>query len=123
MRILVIDDDQVFCRLLTEILQGMGFEAACQTDALKAFEQLPNEHFDLCIIDVRMPLILGTDLATAIKADHPAIKLILASAFADDALQDYARREKILLLSKPFTPSQLVDTVKRALDESAEMGW
>jgi YesN/AraC family two-component response regulator len=81
---------------------------------------LIHEAYDLCIIDVRMPLILGTDLAAAIKADHPTIKLILASAFADDALQAYARRKGILLLSKPFTKVQLLETVKTALGESVE---
>jgi FixJ family two-component response regulator len=67
---------------------------------------------------VRMPLILGTELAAAIKEDHPSVKLILASAFADQALQEYARRKGILLLSKPFTNSQLFDAVRIASGES-----
>jgi len=114
MRILVIDDDEVFCRLLVEILQEVGIKAACRTNGLDAFETLSRDPYDLCIIDVRMPLVLGTELAEAIKEDHPSIKLILASAFADQALQEFARRREILLLSKPFTRSQLVETVRSA---------
>jgi CheY-like chemotaxis protein len=117
-RILVIDDDVVFCRLLVEILQEVGLEAACKTNGLDAFETLSHDPYDLCIIDVQMPLVLGTELAAAIKEDHPGIKLILASAFADQPLQDYARRKEILLLSKPFTTLQLVETVKIALGQS-----
>ena len=119
MRILVVDDDAVFCRLLVEILDEVGIQAAGNTDAFEAYETLIHEAYDLCIIDVRMPLILGTDLAAAIKADHPTIKLILASAFADDALQEFARHKGILLLSKPFTKGQLLETVKTALGEPA----
>jgi CheY-like chemotaxis protein len=118
MRILVIDDDDVFCRMLVEILEEIGIEAASRTNGLDAYEMLTRDPYDLCIIDVRMPLVLGTELAAAIKEVHPSIKLILASAFADQALREYARRIGILLLSKPFTKLQLFDAVKTASGES-----
>lgn len=121
MRVLIIDDDEVFCRMLVEILEEIGLDAACQTNALDAYEQLARNPCDLCIIDVRMPLILGTDLAAAIKKEHPTIKLILASGFADNALKEYAQRKGILLLSKPFTTVQLLETVKTALGESTAL--
>jgi len=118
MRILVIDDDEIFCRLLVEFLEQIGVEATCRTDGLEAFELLNREAYDLCIIDVRMPLVLGSDLAEAIREAHPQIKIVLASAFPDRALQEYARRKGILLLAKPFTKMQLFDTVKIAKAES-----
>lgn|SRR5574341_196977 len=118
MRILVIDDDEIFCRLLVEILEEIGVEAVCKTDGIDAYELLSRETYDLCIIDVRMPIILGTDLAEALKEDHPRLKIILASAFADHALQEYAKRKGIFLLSKPFTKLQLFETVEIALGES-----
>ncbi len=117
MRILIVDDDEVFCHVLVEILEDIGLEAVCKTNGNDAFKMLQQDPCDLCIIDVRMPLILGTDLAAAIKEDYPTIKVILASAFADQALQEYARRKGLLLLSKPFTKLQLFDTVKIALGE------
>src|SRR3972149_1561312 len=118
MRILVIDDDEVFCRLIVEILEDIGLEAVCKANGLEAVEVLNHDPCDLCIVDVRMPDVLGTDLAAAIKKDHPNIKMILASAFADPALRDYDRRKGILLLSKPFTKLQLFETVSIALGES-----
>jgi CheY-like chemotaxis protein len=118
MRILVIDDDEIFCRLLVEFLEQIGVEATCRTDGLEAFELLNREAYDLCIIDVRMPLVLGSDLAEAIREAHPQIKIVLAPAFPDRALQEYARRKGILLLAKPFTKMQLFDTVKIATAES-----
>jgi CheY-like chemotaxis protein len=118
MRILVIDDDDVFCRMLVEILEEIGIEATGRTNGLDAYKMLARDPYDLCIIDVRMPLVLGTELATAIKEVHPSIKLILASAFADQALREYARCKGILLLSKPFTKLELFDAVKIASGES-----
>ena len=117
-QILIIDDDETFCRLLVEILEDIGVRAVWTTNGLTGYEMLTRDEYDLCIIDVRMPLVLGTELAEAIKEDYPRIKIILASAFADQALQDYARRMGILLLSKPFSPSRLVNAVELALGES-----
>jgi FixJ family two-component response regulator len=65
-----------------------------------------------------MPLIIGTELAEGLQALQPQLKIILASAFADRALRDYAKRRGLLLLSKPFTKLQLFDAVKLALGES-----
>ena len=100
MRILIIDDDEIFCRLLVEILEASGIQAIWTTDGLNGYEMLTHADYDLCIIDVRMPLILGTELAEAIREDRPQAKIILASAFADEALQDYARHKGIM----PPTP-------------------
>jgi len=118
MRILIIDDDETFCHLLVEILEEMGIPAVWTTNGLTGYEMMTRDDYELCIIDVRMPLVLGTDLAEAIREDHPQVKIILASAFADETLQDYAKRRGILLLSKPFTPNRLLDTVELALGES-----
>src|ERR1700741_4911416 len=103
MRVLIIDDDEIFCRLLVEIIEGWGIRAIWTTDGLAGYEMLTRDDYDLCIIDVRMPVILGTELADAIREDHPQAKIILASAFADQNLQDYAGSKGIFLLSKPFT--------------------
>jgi len=103
---------------LVEIFETSGIQAIWTTDGLNGYEMLAHGDYDLCIIDVRMPLILGTELAEAIREDRPQAKIILASAFADEALQDYARRKGIMLLSKPFTANRLLDAVELALGES-----
>jgi DNA-binding NtrC family response regulator len=117
-RILIIDDDEIFCQLLAEILEEMGMQTFWTTNGLTGYEMITRDDFELCIIDVRMPLVLGTDLAEAIREDYPGIKIILASAFADQALENYASHSGILLLSKPFTANRLLDTVELALGES-----
>jgi CheY-like chemotaxis protein len=118
MRVLVVDDDEIFCQFMVELLEDVGIKAAYISDGLKAYELVNREPYDLCIIDVCMPLILGTELAEGIQALQPQLKIILASAFADRALQEYARRRGILLLSKPFTKLQLFDAVNIASPES-----
>jgi CheY-like chemotaxis protein len=80
MRVLVVDDDEIFCRFLVEVLEEVGIVAASVTDGFAAFDLVNRVAYDVCIIDVRMPLILGTELAEAITELHPRTKFILASA-------------------------------------------
>ncbi|HWH75807.1 MAG TPA: response regulator, partial [Candidatus Binatus sp.] len=115
MRVLVVDDDEIFSKLLVEMLEDVGIGAVCTTDGAVAYELASRETYDVCIIDVRMPLILGTELADAIREDQPNARIILASAFADQALKDYSKQKGIKLLSKPFTKLQLVDSVNNAM--------
>ena len=67
MRILITDDDRVSCQLLTEVLEAKGHQVEWTTDALEGYRKSTNEHFDLFIFDVRMPLILGTEIAEALR--------------------------------------------------------
>ena len=115
MRVLVIDDDEIFCRLLVEILESKGIETASTTDGLAGYEMINRNHFDLFIIDVRMPLILGTELAEAIKENDAQARIILASAFADSKLRDFAAKNGLFLLSKPFNLERFLKTLDQAL--------
>ena len=122
MRVLVVDDDEVFCRFLVEVLEGIGMEVAWTTNGMTAYELLRRETFDISILDVRMPLVLGTEIAEAIRQERPQAAIILASAFADPTLQEYAKRNGIVLLSKPFSAKQLIDEVQLAAGNAAEPG-
>jgi DNA-binding NtrC family response regulator len=121
MEILVIDDDEIFCRLLVEIIEDWGAGTNWTTNGLAGYEMMANHAYDLCIIDVRMPLILGTDLADAMREDFPEVKVILISAFADDSLRDDASRKGIFFLSKPFTPDHLLRTIELALSNPPDL--
>src|SRR5713226_5374126 len=101
-RVLVVDDDETFCQLLAEVLEGRGITVEWTTDGLKGYETSLYESYDLFILDQRMPLILGTELVEELKKDNPKAKIILTSAFADEALQNISQSLGVPLLSKPF---------------------
>ncbi|MGE5820375.1 MAG: response regulator [Deltaproteobacteria bacterium] len=115
MRVLVVDDDETFCRLLVEVLEGKGINVAWTTDGLEGYEKSLYETFDLFILDQRMPLILGNELIEELRKDNPRAKIILTSAFADEALQNWSQRLGVPLLSKPFNANRLLQLVEQAL--------
>ncbi len=118
MHALIVDDDKTFCQLLTKILRGSGIEADWTTDSLAGYHLSCQLHYDLFILDVRMPLMLGTEFAADVKKEDPSAKIILISAFADDALQQTAADLGVLLLSKPFTPDRLLQATTALLGPS-----
>lgn len=115
MRILVIDDDAVFCRCLVEALAAQGHEAEGVTDALIGFERCLRQSYDVVICDVKMPLIPGTELLSELRRDRPKQPVILISAFADDELAALASQSGARLLSKPFEAAVLERTLKEAV--------
>ena len=112
MRILVIDDDPTFCRYLAEVLTQLGHAAEWVSDGLLGFERCLREEYDVVICDVRMPLILGTELAAELRRDRPLQHILLISAFADEQLEHQARQRGAYLLSKPFGAAVLANVLE-----------
>ena len=119
MRFLVIEDDQTFCEFLMEILQGPGNDVSCSTDPLDGYRKALSDSFDFIILDVRMPGLLGTEIAEALKQSNAAAKVILISAFADPSLRETASALGAPLLSKPFSPTDLFQAIDQATREQA----
>ncbi|HSE88287.1 MAG TPA: response regulator [Candidatus Binatia bacterium] len=122
MRVLIVDDDPTFCQLLAEVLENKGMQVVWTTDGLLGYEKSLYESYDLFILDERMPLVLGTELVEDLKRDNPQAKVILISAFADEALQRRSQNLGVPLLSKPFAAERLLEVVRGALGSSIKQG-
>jgi DNA-binding response OmpR family regulator len=118
-RVLIIDDDRTFCELLAETLEEKGIEVEWTTDGFGGYEMSLDQPYDLFILDQRMPLVLGSELAEYLREDNPEAKIILTSAFADETLGDIAKRIDSPLLSKPFRANRLLELIKRLLSGSS----
>ena len=120
MRVLIVDDDETFCQLLAEVLEGKGMNVVWTTDGLEGYEMSLYEAYDLFILDQRMPLIFGTELVQELKKDNPEAKIILISAFADEVLQNKSQSLGVPVLSKPFSAKRLLQLVENALGHSKQ---
>lgn len=119
MRALIVDDDETSCKLLAKIINSTGLEVDWTTDSLAGYNLSLTNPYALIILDVRMPLLLGTEIAEGLKKENPQAKIILISAFADEALKKTAEDLEVVLLSKPFTPDRLLEITSALLDRQA----
>ena len=116
MRILIVDDDKIFCQFLVEVLESNGHDVDWTNHALQAFKLSQRRYYDLFVFDICMPVILGTELAEGLKEQCPGARIILISAFADNLLNTTANKLGVPLLSKPFTTEELLDLVAKSAE-------
>jgi DNA-binding response OmpR family regulator len=114
-RVLIVDDNKTFCEFLAETLERKGIEVMWTTDSLDGYKMSLSNRYDLFILDVHMPLVLGTELAAALKQERPGARIILISAFADAALRQTTSGLGVSLLSKPFSADHLLEVIKKTV--------
>jgi CheY-like chemotaxis protein len=93
--------------------------AASGTDALQRWEQQKGD-FQLLLTDMVLPGgISGRELASRLQAQKPELKIIYTSGYSLELVGgDYALREGLNYLQKPFYPHVLAQTVRQCLDEA-----
>jgi two-component system cell cycle sensor histidine kinase/response regulator CckA len=108
--VLVVEDHDVVRTLCRRVLEMEGhrvFEASNVQGALEIAEGLAE--LDLVVADVRLRGGNGVDVARALKAERPALRVLLMSGYAAPRTSNEA------FLEKPFTPAGLVSAVRYAL--------
>jgi DNA-binding NtrC family response regulator len=118
-RILVVDDDAGLRRALATILNNRGYITDAAADGSEALERLRARSFDLVVTDVRMPVMGGEALLSAMRQAHPVVAVIAISAYSsNEVAASLTRSGAADVLSKPVHPELLVSTVRRVLEES-----
>lgn len=112
--ILVVEDDELVRKLSVRRLQRMGHEVIGAEDghaALTLFKELPT--IDLVFTDIVMSEgMSGYDLALAVKAIKPDIRVLLTSGYAEDIVNvEKLVEANLRLLRKPYSQQELVDAL------------
>jgi DNA-binding NtrC family response regulator len=115
--ILIVDDDPVTCEMLCEVFEREGFAARFAQSGESALDALSDELPDVLISDIRMKTRLdGLALLDQARRDHPALPVILMTAFGSIETAIRAVKEGAFdYISKPFDIETMVATVHRAL--------
>ena len=116
-RILVVDDDEVSCRLFTEVLEGEGHEVHKRIAAKKRSSDCAANLTILLLVDVRMPGITGLDVTRTVRQEQPQLPVIVMTAFGSIETAVEAIHEGAFdYVSKPMNLDELKKIVSRALD-------
>jgi len=121
--ILVAEDQDEVRRLFVQTLRRAGYtviDAGSGDEALRAAEGFGGD-IHLLLSDVVMPGMKGPELAARLRAVRPSIHVVLMSGYAGDVVTKDDLNEATLL-SKPFPPSLLAETVRQVLDQPLSRG-
>ena len=117
-RILICDDEDALRTILSSELAGAGYEVVTAADGEEGVTEIKNRKFDLVLLDIKMPKKDGFEVLKYIKKDHPAVKVIMLTGFADlkNAIESkkYGAED---FVSKPYDLVDLLTTIERVLSE------
>jgi two-component system response regulator HydG len=122
--ILVVDDDKSILRTFTRILQKSGYEIETAETGKEAIEKADTRHYDLALVDIRLPDMDGTELLAKIKKQLQRTIKIMITGFPSletgvKALDEGADA----YLVKPVKPQDLLLLLEEKLkvkEEAAE---
>ena len=117
LRALVVDDNASAREVYGNMLESLQFDVVLADSAeaaLALFAQ--GQNFDLLVIDWQLPGIDGIAAVRALARDGRKPATVLLTAYSGDALLDQAQRAGIeVFLTKPVSPSTLLDAAMQAL--------
>ena len=115
-KILLIEDDVPFCKLLEKFLIKKSFEVVTAFSALEAKSKIKGTEFDLIITDLRLPDYDGIQLMSEIKTTHPTIPVLLMTGYSDVSTAVKAIKNGAAdYISKPFNPEEVLLVITNAL--------
>jgi CheY-like chemotaxis protein len=115
--ILVADDDPSVLPFLEVVVADAGFRVLAVESGPQALGAAEEEAIDLLVTDVVMPGMSGIELARRLREKRPTFPIVFVTGYADE-LTKAAATGPTEVLSKPFTPSALVDAVRRVLGQA-----
>ncbi len=118
MRILLVDDEQTYLRLLGDVLQDYGHTVITASDGKQACERLECENPDLIISDVFMPLLDGARFYSFVReqAQNRSVPFIFVSGFDDETTRGLARDPHIDFFFSKTAPIEDIITFVNSLD-------
>lgn len=115
MRVLIADDDPIIRLDLKQMLETLGYLVVGEAeDGQGAVDSAKALVPDVCLLDVKMPVMDGVDAATAI-ADDGIAPVVLVTAYSDQELVERASGAGVFgYIVKPFKPSDLTPAIEVA---------
>lgn len=122
--ILVVDDEPAIRALTCEALKTHGFVCITAANGQEAIDRFTQEipHLRGVLLDLTLPDLDGFQVLREIQALAPHVPVVLMSGFSADDFEGRLRGVTIAgFLSKPFTPSQLMEKWDQVFQSKATM--
>jgi DNA-binding response OmpR family regulator len=116
MRILVVDDDQDMCEILSDLLREEGYSVLTAYTGESALRNLQCTHYDLLILDYKLRGTNGLQVLEEVYHINAPPTIIMMSAFGSEQVRLQARDLGVYdFIEKPFDMERMVAVVNQAL--------
>jgi DNA-binding response OmpR family regulator len=118
-KILLAEDDPNLGLLLEEYLQAKGYSVTLAVNGKEAFDVFCKHSYDLCLLDVMMPLKDGFTLAKEIRVSNKQVPIIFltAKSMKEDTIEGFNAGGDDYM-TKPFSTEELLARIQAVLRRS-----
>ena len=114
--ILVVDDEESICWALGRLAREEGHQVQVASSAEDAFELARQGHFDLVLLDVRLPGVDGLSAMARLQELAPGAPIVVMTAFGSlGTAVEAIRNGAFDYLTKPFDLERAAEVIGRAL--------
>lgn len=117
-KILLIDDDESLCTLLSMNLKDAGFNVTPSTKGKNALSLIENEIYNIIITDLRIDTVTGFDILSKSKNLSPSTEVIMVTGHGsvEDAVEAM-KQGAFNYITKPVDPDELLLVIEKALEK------
>ncbi|MBI3301853.1 MAG: response regulator [Deltaproteobacteria bacterium] len=109
LQLLIVDDEPLIVRTLTDILRLKGYRAKGAHSGEEAIAAVERCSYDIVLMDIRMPGFSGVEAFRTIKRCSPQTRVILMSAYMESEPATALAQEGVVrVLSKPIDIGELL---------------
>lgn len=118
-RVLVVDDNKENINFIVDyVLEPNGYVTSAAYDGVEGFHKAQNEHPDLILLDMNMPMMTGIEVLEALRQAELQIPVILMTFHGSESLAVSAFRQGVKdYILKPFKVDEMLEAIERALTE------
>jgi two-component system phosphoglycerate transport system response regulator PgtA len=118
-QILVIDDDDGILGLYSTLLHAAGYDVATALTGNDGVALFHREHFDLVLVDLRLPDVSGLEVLVEVQRGQPAPPVVVVTGWGTVPAEIAAKKLGALdFINKPLDPDELLRIVQRHLTKS-----
>jgi two-component system response regulator AtoC len=119
--ILIVDDEPLVCKSLSELVTREGYKAQVAYDAYEALQTIQQDRFPVVVADINMPKMNGLELMQRTKESFPDTAVILITGYATvesaiEAMKSGAHD----YICKPFTQSEIKAAIENAFADVSD---
>jgi two-component system nitrogen regulation response regulator GlnG len=117
-QIMIVDDNEELCGMLSHLIEKAGFHAQVVYDGEVALKMMHSRSPDVMLLDIKMPSMDGMEVLRQVKEIDPDLPVVMITAFAEihgavEAIKAGAHD----YLAKPFDNNEVIRVIHRALAE------
>jgi DNA-binding response OmpR family regulator len=109
MKVLLVDDEKKFAMMLSRRLTLRGFDVDYVHTGEAALDKAGQAHYDVAVLDVKMPGIGGIELKRKLKEQAPGMKFIFLTGHGSESDFETGSTESSFYLTKPLQIDKLIE--------------